>query len=203
MARAVGWLNEGATDIVRADDAEFEGQSRLHRIADRSRHPAIGHRHDQISLARGFDGELHADSLACLIDRASSKDAIGAAEIDVFKNAGARCGAAEGAHRADLAREIDQHQLARLDFADNFGADHIEGDGFGGEQDRFAHPAHHQRTDAQRIAAGDHALRRHYDKGIGAFDQTQRIHQPIGDGGITTGGDKVDDDFSVGRRLED
>ena len=40
----------------------------------------------------------------------------------------------------------------------------------GGEDHRLAEPAHHQRPDAERIAAGDHPLGGQADQRIGAFD---------------------------------
>lgn len=121
----------------------------------------------------------------------------------MFKDAGARGGATEGAHAADLARKIDQHQLARLDFADQFGPDHVESDGFRSEHDRLSHPPHHQRPNTKRVAAGDHAFGRHHDQRIGALDQPQGIHQPVSDGGIAAGGNEVDDHLGVRGRLED
>ncbi len=50
---SLGW-NEGAADIVVADDAEFEGNSRALRKADCGGHAGIGHRHDDIGIDRRF-----------------------------------------------------------------------------------------------------------------------------------------------------
>ena len=79
----------------------------------------------------------------------------------------------------DRAVEIDLDELAGLDLADEVGADHVERDGLAGEHHRVAEPAHHQRADAERIAAGDHAARGHADQRIGAFDQPQRIDEAV------------------------
>jgi hypothetical protein len=79
---------------------------------------------------------------------------------------------------------IHHHQFARLDLAFEIGAHHIERHGFAGEHDGIADAAHHQRADAQRIAAGDHARIGHADQRIGAFDQPQRIDEAIEQRGI-------------------
>ena len=52
MADVVGRLDEGAADIVVADDAELEAQAGLLGVADRGRHAAVGHRHDEVGRAR-------------------------------------------------------------------------------------------------------------------------------------------------------
>ena len=110
---------------------------------------------------------------------------------------------AEGMQRIDIAVEIDLDYFAGFDLADEFGANDVEGDGFRGEQRGITDPAHLQRANAQRIAAGDHALGRHDDQRIGAFEQPQRIDQPVHDRGISAGGDEVNDDLGIAGRLED
>ena len=54
VADRVGRLDEGAADIVVADDAEIEGEARRLREADRRRRAGIGHRHDDVGLGRRF-----------------------------------------------------------------------------------------------------------------------------------------------------
>ena len=95
------------------------------------------------------------------------------------------------------------NQLTGFDFAFKLRADDIECHGFTGKDDRLAQPPHHQRPDAQRIAAGNHALGRHADQRIGAFNHAQRIDKPVKQPGETAGGDQVNDDFSVRSGLED
>src|SRR3546814_7286869 len=75
--------------------------------------------------------------------------------------------------------------------------------GFRSEKRGVAKLAHHQWTDAQGIAAGDHAVRRHADEGIGAFDLLQRIDELVEQGAVGGCGDQVNDDFGVVRGLED
>ena len=63
--------------------------------------------------------------------------------------------------------------------------------------------AHYKRADAERIAAGDHALRRHADQRVGAFDKAQRIDETVEQGGVAARRDEVDDHLGVRRRLKD
>ncbi len=77
MAHLVARLDEGPSDIMRADDAEFEGYARFLGIADRRGHPAVGHRDDEIGVNAVFTRQLGTDSLAHRIDRRSVDDRIG------------------------------------------------------------------------------------------------------------------------------
>ena len=61
----------------------------------------------------------------------------------------------------------------------------------------------HQRADAERIAAGDHALGGQADQRIGALDLLQRVDEAVEQGAVAGGRDEVDDDLGVAGRLED
>ena len=90
VADRVGRLDEGAADIVVADDAEIEGQAGRLGEADRRRRAGIGHRHDEVGRRRRLARELGADPLAHLVDAAALDDRIGPGEIDVLEDAEAR-----------------------------------------------------------------------------------------------------------------
>ena len=171
MTRAVGRLDEGATDIVRADDAELERNAGTLGIADGRGDAAVGHRNDEIDVDRIFDRKLCTDGLACRIHRAPVENRIGAAEVDMLENAGARRTFAERPMAVNLTVEIDADKLARLDFAHQMRANDVERHAFAGEHHRFAHLPHDERTNAQRIAACDHSLGRHHDQRIRPFDE--------------------------------
>ena len=64
VADLVARLDEGAADIMRADDAELERDAALLGVADRRGHARIGHRHDIIGLDRALDRQLRRRS-AC------------------------------------------------------------------------------------------------------------------------------------------
>src|SRR3546814_6595967 len=91
----------------------------------------------------------------------------------MLENAGTRMGIAEGTEGSHLAFIGNKDQFAGLYAAYIFRADHVECHGFRSENSGVAKLAHHQWTDAQGIAAGDHAFRRHADEGIGAFDRSE------------------------------
>jgi hypothetical protein len=83
------------------------------------------------------------------------------------------------------------------------GADDVERHGFRREDEGIAELAHHERADAERIAAGDHALRRHADQRIGAFELLERVDELVEQRPVGRGGDQVDDHLGIRRRLED
>ena len=109
-------LDEGAADIVVADDAEFEGNAGLLGKADRRRHAGIGHRHDDVGLDRALAGQFDADLLAHVVDVAAFDDRIGPGEIDIFEDAEARPARLERKHALDAALGDDDH-FAGLDVA--------------------------------------------------------------------------------------
>ena len=99
MADLIGRLDKGAADIMVADDAELERDTRFLRIAERRRHPRIRHRHDDIGVDMAFAGEFAADALAGFVDADPLDDAVGPGEIDVLEDAEAavlRCRTAAG-----------------------------------------------------------------------------------------------------------
>jgi hypothetical protein len=88
----------------------------------------------------------------------------------VLENARAGSDLAERVVAGNAAIEANLDDLARLDLADEFGADHVERDALAGEHRGIADLAHHQGADPERIAAGDHPLGGHTDQRIGALD---------------------------------
>ena len=135
VADLVRRLDEGAADIVVADDAELEGDARLRGVAHGRRHAAVGHRHHHIGRHAALARQLGADALARLVDRRALHHAVGAGEVDVLEDAEAALVAAEGLD-AVHARAVDDDDLARLDVAHELGADDVEGAGLAGQ-----HPA--------------------------------------------------------------
>src|SRR4051812_31838414 len=83
-------LDEGAADIVVADDAEFERDAGMLAVADRGRHARIRHRYHDIDRHVALARELRTEGLAHLVDRAAVNDGIRTGEVDVFEDAGTR-----------------------------------------------------------------------------------------------------------------
>ncbi len=80
----------------------------------------------------------------------------------MFENTGAGRLFRKWAVRADFAVS-DDDQFAGFDRAFVFGTDHIECHRFRSKNNKIAQTAHDQRTNAQRIAARDHAFVGHAD----------------------------------------
>ena len=98
---------------------------------------------------------------------------------------------------------VIDHHLARLDVADEAGADDVERAGFGSEDPGAVEIAEHQRADAERVAAADHLLGRQRDQRVGAFDLAQRVDEARIEVALAAGGDEVQDRLGVGGRRED
>ena len=118
-------LDEGAADIMVADDAELVGHAACLREAERGRHAGIGHRHDDVGVDRRFARRARAHALAHVVDAAAVHDRVGPGEVDVFEDAGPR--RLPGAKRIDSMPVVgDDDDLAVLDVADEAGADDVE-----------------------------------------------------------------------------
>ncbi len=165
VADLVGRLDEGAADVVVADDAELEGDAALGRIAHGRRHAAVGHRHHHIGLDAALARQFGADALAGLVDRGALDHAVGAGEVDVLEDAEAVGLLAEGLD-AVHALVVDDDDLAGVDVADELGADDVERAGLAAEHPGgrlaigAAEPAEHQRPDARAGRARRSARRR-------------------------------------------
>ncbi len=201
MADAVAGLDEGAPDIVVADDAELERDAGLDGIAERGRDARIGHRDDDVGGDRALARQLGADPLARLVDAAALDDAVGTGEVDVFEDAEPPRAAAEGVLRTN-ARGVDDDELAGLDVAHEVGADDVERAGFRGEDVALAEPAEDERPDAERIAHADHHVVGQRHQRIGALDLLEGLDQPVDDVAARRRRHQVGDDLGVGGRLE-
>src|SRR3990167_5353260 len=125
VADVVGRLDEGAADIMVADDAEFERQAGALGVADRRRHAGVGDRHDDVGRHRTFHRQFQADALARLVDADALEARVGAGEIDVLEDAEAARLLREGLDRT-RAVAVDDDDLAGLDVALEAGADDVE-----------------------------------------------------------------------------
>src|SRR6185437_15872826 len=122
MADLVGRLDEGAADIVVADDAELEGQAALRGVAQGRGHAGIGDGHDDVGGHMALARELHADPLPRLVDIVAVDDAVGPREIDVLEDAEALAATPERPAAVE-AGGVDDDELAGLDVAHELGAD--------------------------------------------------------------------------------
>jgi len=116
---ALAGLDEGAAQIVAADDAHLVGNAALLGIAQGGGHAGIGHRHDDVGVHAPFAGQAPAHFLADLIDRTAVHDRVGTREIDIFEQAGASGARGEGFDRFDAVL-VDDHDLAVFDVVNRF-----------------------------------------------------------------------------------
>ena len=195
-------LDEGAADVMVADDAELERQIAGRGIADGRRHAAVGHRDDEIGRRRRFARQFSADALARLIHGRSFDEAVRPGEVDVLEDAEPLRRPRKGAD-AGHAGAVEHHHLAGFDIAQEVGADDVEGTGFRGQDMALAEPAEHERADAERVANPDDALVGQRDEGVGAFGLAQGIDHPIDDVAAPAHRHQVDEHFGIGGRLED
>ena len=200
FADGLGRLNEGAPDIVVADDAEFERQAALSRVADRRRNPQIGHRHDDVGVGRRLARQFRPHRLAGVVDGSTMHDRIGPGEVDVFEDAGPRRLPRQG-KEALRPVGVDHDHLAVLDVADEFRADDIERAGFRAEDRAAVEFAEHQRTNAERVARADQLLVGQRYEGVGAFDLGQRLDEAIDDPRPARARREQQHDLGVGCRL--
>ena len=129
IADLIRGFNEGAPDIMIADDAKLKRDAGFHRIAHRRRHAGIRHGHNQIRRNAAFAGQFRADALACFINRRAFHDAVRPREIDILKNAEAAFDAAEGLDAAQAAI-VNHNQFARFDVAHELRTHNVQRAGF-------------------------------------------------------------------------
>ena len=201
MADLVGRLDEGAADIVVADDAVFERDAGGGGIAEGGGHAGIRHRDHHVGNRRRFLGQLRADALARIIDAVALHHAVGPREIHILEDAEALRLDAERLHGGDAAL-VEDDELARLDVAHIVGADDVEGAGLGREDPAVAPLAQHHRTDAERIAHADHHVVGDADQRIGALDLVQRVDQAVDHVAAQVRRHQMQDDLGVAGRLE-
>ncbi len=207
ISNVVGRFDEGAADIVVADDAEVERQAAFERVAHGGGDAGVGDGDDDVGVDRAFAGEFGADFLAGAVDRRAFHDGVGAGEIDVFEDAETGASGAEGFDALNAAVG-DDDDFAGLHVAHKGGADDVERAGFAGQ-----HPggfavcdgqvAENEGADAERVARADQGLVAEGDEGVGAGDLAQGADQAFDHRGAAADGDEVDEHLAVGGGLED
>ena len=200
---ALGGLDEGAAYVMVADEPPFHGDPAGLAVADRGDNAGVGNGDHQVGVNRTFLGENPADVLTNGVDTHTVNRTVRSGEVDVFKDALCIPLFLSVTDAADVALAIDNHHFARFDSPHGRGPDNIQSAGFGSEDRRIIESAHGQRPDTERVPDTDHAILIHNDHGKRA------THSP--DGGLygideVSGlvvSQKMDQDFAVGRGVED
>ena len=160
----------------------------------------VRYRDDHVGLYRMEACQFAAHVHAHLADGRAAQTAVGACKVDVLKDAeGLACGR-EGELGAEPAL-IDDHDLARLQIPDEFGADQVKGACLRGEHPGIVHLAQGERAEAVGIADTDDLVLSHDDEGEGSLKSAERpdraAHRVVGLG------QQMEDDLAVDGGLED
>ena len=87
VAHALFRFDEGAADVVVADEAEVERDAAFRGVAERRGHAGVRHGHDEISRHAGLARKLAAHLFAALLHPAAKDAAVGSREVDVLEDA--------------------------------------------------------------------------------------------------------------------
>jgi hypothetical protein len=195
-------LDEGAADVVVADEPHSHRHARLLGVADGSADARVGNRHDHVGGNGGLAGQLTAEAGAHVADAAPEHLAVGAREVDVLEDAVGARRRRERPHRARAVGPDDQH-LAGLDVADVGGAHQVHRAGLGTHDPAVAEPAQRQRPEPVRVADGDQSFLGDEGEREGAGELGDRLDQRVVDAERLGAGIEVQRHFSVAVGLED
>ncbi len=187
MADALLGLDEGAADVVIADEPAIVRQPGLLREPERGSHPGVRHRDDQVRGHRVFPGQLVAERLAHGVHVAAPQHRVRPREVDVLEQTAL----------------VDDQDLARLDVALRLRFHEVERAGLGGEHPGVPEAAQGERPEAGRVAHPDHAVGGQQQQGVGAPHAGERSGELVGQRRPLGPRDEVQDHLGVGRRLED
>ena len=200
VADELGRLDEGAADVVVADESGVVGNSQFLGEAERGIDAGVGHGDDHVGLdgveARQF--AAHVD--ACLADGDAAQTAVGSREVDILEDAEGLARFGEGELGAD-SLVVDHDNLSRLEVADEGRPDQVKGAGFGGEDPSVIKLAEGKGAQTAGIAEADDFVLTHDHHGEGPFEAAQRAdrsaHRFVGLG------KEMENDLAVDRGLED
>ena len=200
LADMLGRLDEGAPDIVVADDAELVGDTRLLGISYGGGNSRVRDRYDDIGCGGSFTGQLRAAGLADVVDAAAADDRVRPGEVDIFEDARTRRHRLERLVRMS-AFVVEDQDFAVLDVAHMLRADDVERAGLRRQDRATVQLAEHQRPDAERIAGADQLFVGQSDKGVGAFEGAQPFDEAIDKAVAVRPGHEVKNDLGIGGRL--
>ena len=146
--------------------------------------------------------ELLAHPHARVVHLDALEPAVGAGEVEELPDAErAAVGAVERLGRME-AVGVGDDELARLDLADELGADEVERAGLDAKtQCASSQPPDHERPEAVRVAEGDEPSLRERDDGVGAVETLHRVRHGLVERRLVVR-DQRRDELAVGRRPE-
>src|SRR5688572_17931753 len=179
VANRLRRLDEGAADIVIANQAKTQRDLRFFRVADGGADAGVGNRHHDVGIDAGFARE-RAPKVGPHFVYALAKDfAVGPGEIHVLEDAMRQLRLWEWLDRA-LAVGADDQQLTGFDIAHVGGADQVERAGFRGDRPTaVTNAAKRERPEAVGVARRNQAVFRDQREREGAGDLRHRLDQRI------------------------
>ena len=196
-------LDEGAGHVLVLDQAHLVGQPGGLRVAGRRGQGGVRHADDHIGLDRGLLRQTRAHALAGGVHVDAVDVGIRTGEVDVFHRADGQLRVV-GVLHDPVAVVVDHYDLTGANVAHQFGADHVEGAGLGGEHvGAVLHLAEGERTEAVRIERADHRVLGHEQVGEAAVHGVERFLELVHKGALQGATDEVHQDFGVGVRVED
>ena len=165
-------------------------------VADRGRRAGLGHRDDQVGLDRVLAGQPAADLDPGRVHAAPADRGVRPGQVDVLEQAALGLGGGE-VLRAQAVL-VDRDQLARLDLADEGGADDVERGGLGRDDPAAVEPAEHERADALRVAGGVERVLVHEDQRERAAQLGQHLHRGLLDDDVRARGEQRGEQVGVG-----
>ena len=161
----------------------------------------VGHRDHHVGLHRRLAPEDLAHLAARDLGAVALEDRVGAREVDVLEHAEGLAVRLHELARLDPALAERDH-LARLDLAQELGADDVEGAALGGHAVAVAEHAERQRPQAGAVPEGHHRVLGHHDRGEGALEPRRHLGERVLDALGRVRGQERGDDLGVGGAAE-
>src|SRR4029077_119776 len=167
-------LDEGASDVVIADQAHAERNAGLESIANCGGNTGVRNGNDNVGVDGMFLGEQTAKGFAAFVDAATEDDAVGARKIDVLEDA-----LLAGFFGREMdgfdAGARDAHHFAGRDFANILRVEEIERAGFASDQAGGRESAEIERAQSAGVADGVEFVGRENEERVSAFDLIEGV----------------------------
>src|SRR6516225_50727 len=177
----------------------LERNSQFVAVAQRSIVPRVRDGHHYVRFDRMQPGQFPPHGYADLTDVVVADRAVRSRKIDKFEHAEGFALLLERPLRAN-AVIIDDHDLARLDFPDEFGVDQVKGARLRSEDEGIVQSPQNQRPKPEWIPHADNLFFAHQYEGKGSFYLADRFYGILIAARLSQ---EMQDDFAVNRRLKD
>ena len=155
----------------------FQREPRLFRKPQCRGVRRIGHREDEVGVRRRvFHGQPAPEAAACAVHRSAEHAAVGPGEVHELEHALVQVRGGRELQRAHAAR-IDGNDLTGKHFANDSGADDVQGARLGGEHGRVPELPHHERSPAVRVAGSQQRVVEEHKQRVRALQSQQCLRE--------------------------